>query len=109
MSAQDTERAAPAGTGRDPQVNDRRLHAINIILSTAHTRTTTGAVDHVVMRGGGMLYSLDVALVLKWRTSHNSEGAAPTVFNGPPQPPTEPNGGHHGHKGAKSFSEATKA
>jgi hypothetical protein len=77
MQTQNATRAALDGTGRDPQVNDRLLGATTIILSTAHTPITTGVVNHD--RDAWWwhaAFSLDVALVLRWRTSRKSEGAA---------------------------------
>jgi hypothetical protein len=46
MSSQESVRAAPAGTGRDPQLSDRLVGTIKTTPSTSNETATTPVTHH---------------------------------------------------------------
>ena len=86
MSAQDTERAAPAGTLRDPQVSDRLVGAIGTTPSIPRETVATVAARHdrdwwrLEAHCSGSdwpaVLALHAAVIAAWRTRHDPGGAA---------------------------------
>jgi hypothetical protein len=86
MSAQDTERAAPAGTLRDPQVSDRLVGAIGTPPSIPRKTVATVAAHHdrdwwrlePRRRGSDWpaVLTPHAIVMVAWRARHDPGGAA---------------------------------